>query len=258
MYQAPPRRRRDDDDDHVHDNPNQKVHEVWFAGNHGDVGGGWAPVRDKAPTTSYVPLVWMVRAAKAAGVKLSDQGLKQERIVLERTGAAAQSVDASHIASDAEALKLETEFYDVEHGIVLDDLHDCLRNGHDMKWWKSAGWNCLQFFPIKIMEYIDDAWKPTILRRKRHRTIPRHENTRIHASVFDRKQRDPTYDPPNLPGCNKLQPHQWWEHGPFRRRDDTGFCYADWEPALDEYSGTDYISLVYKMKEGLTTTASKK
>lgn len=37
------------------------VKEVWFAGNHGDVGGGWAKAPDQHRQLSDTPLAWMVQ-----------------------------------------------------------------------------------------------------------------------------------------------------------------------------------------------------
>lgn len=49
------------------DETTQDIDEVWFAGGHGDVGGGWPVERDRK-STSHVPLVWMVREAMKAGL----------------------------------------------------------------------------------------------------------------------------------------------------------------------------------------------
>ncbi|KAG6006841.1 hypothetical protein E4U21_006648 [Claviceps maximensis] len=48
-------------------NEDQDIDEVWFAGGHGDIGGGWdAP--DDHKSASHVPLAWMVREAIKAGL----------------------------------------------------------------------------------------------------------------------------------------------------------------------------------------------
>lgn len=50
------------------DESGQDMDEVWFAGGHGDVGGGWEMERG-TKSTSHVPLVWMVREAMKAGLQ---------------------------------------------------------------------------------------------------------------------------------------------------------------------------------------------
>ncbi|MBA4045667.1 MAG: hypothetical protein C0510_00210 [Erythrobacter sp.] len=52
--------------------PKQDVHEVWFAGGHGDVGGGY-PEADSA--LCKVPLVWMIEGARRCGLKFRQQSI---------------------------------------------------------------------------------------------------------------------------------------------------------------------------------------
>ncbi|KAL2266769.1 hypothetical protein VTJ83DRAFT_6121 [Remersonia thermophila] len=54
---------------HSDDEDDQDIDEVWFAGSHADVGGGWEVDLDKGKPASHVPLVWMVQEAMEAGLK---------------------------------------------------------------------------------------------------------------------------------------------------------------------------------------------
>ncbi|KAG9251514.1 uncharacterized protein F5Z01DRAFT_627301 [Emericellopsis atlantica] len=49
------------------DDSGQDIDEVWFAGGHADVGGGWEMLED-SKSASHVPLTWMVREAMRAGL----------------------------------------------------------------------------------------------------------------------------------------------------------------------------------------------
>ncbi|OIW26966.1 hypothetical protein CONLIGDRAFT_707645 [Coniochaeta ligniaria NRRL 30616] len=49
------------------DEDDQDIEEVWFAGGHGDVGGGW-DIPPDGKSASHVPLAWMVREAMRAGL----------------------------------------------------------------------------------------------------------------------------------------------------------------------------------------------
>ncbi|CAI6095005.1 unnamed protein product [Clonostachys chloroleuca] len=51
------------------DEDGQDIDEVWFAGGHGDVGGGWEMLEDRK-SASHVPLAWIVREAMRAGLPL--------------------------------------------------------------------------------------------------------------------------------------------------------------------------------------------
>lgn len=52
--------------------PKQDVHEVWFAGGHGDVGGGY-PEADSA--LCKVPLVWMIDGGRKCGLRFRQQSI---------------------------------------------------------------------------------------------------------------------------------------------------------------------------------------
>lgn len=48
----------------------QDVQEVWFAGGHADIGGGWTKTAGETWMLSHAPLVWMVHEAERAGLPL--------------------------------------------------------------------------------------------------------------------------------------------------------------------------------------------
>ncbi|KAI5860868.1 hypothetical protein GGS23DRAFT_214755 [Durotheca rogersii] len=69
----------DDGDDS--DDDEQDIDEIWFAGGHGDIGGGWEVPVD-AKSASHVPLTYMIREAQKAGlsfdpVKLVEMGVAE-------------------------------------------------------------------------------------------------------------------------------------------------------------------------------------
>lgn len=54
--------------DHIDDNNDQDIKEVWFAGHHGDIGGGWP--QGRAPSQlSDVALEWMIAEVNALPVE---------------------------------------------------------------------------------------------------------------------------------------------------------------------------------------------
>ncbi|KAF2266365.1 hypothetical protein CC78DRAFT_513858 [Lojkania enalia] len=58
------------------DNEEQDIQEVWFAGCHADIGGGWPLSTGEDAALSHVPLVWMVREAQRAGLSFDDVKLR--------------------------------------------------------------------------------------------------------------------------------------------------------------------------------------
>ena len=55
----------------------QDILEVWFAGCHADIGGGWPKEEAKGETwqLSHTPLVWMVHEAEKAGLKFDPESI---------------------------------------------------------------------------------------------------------------------------------------------------------------------------------------
>lgn len=47
----------------------QDIEEVWFAGNHGDIGGGWGRSNGEGWMLSHLPLLWIVAEAEKAGLR---------------------------------------------------------------------------------------------------------------------------------------------------------------------------------------------
>ncbi|KAL2753262.1 hypothetical protein ACRALDRAFT_1065407 [Sodiomyces alcalophilus JCM 7366] len=58
------------------DEEDQDIDEVWFAGGHGDIGGGW-DVKPGKKNSSHIPLVWMVREAMRAGLRFDVDQLEE-------------------------------------------------------------------------------------------------------------------------------------------------------------------------------------
>ncbi|KAK7510647.1 uncharacterized protein IWZ02DRAFT_111779 [Phyllosticta citriasiana] len=54
----------------------QDIQEVWFAGCHADIGGGWPLDKDEDTALSHIPLVWMVREAQRAGLQFDEKKLR--------------------------------------------------------------------------------------------------------------------------------------------------------------------------------------
>jgi uncharacterized protein (DUF2235 family) len=63
-------------DSEEEDDGDQDIDEVWFAGGHADVGGGWEMLEDRK-SASHVPLAWIVREAMRAGLPFDAEKVSQ-------------------------------------------------------------------------------------------------------------------------------------------------------------------------------------
>jgi uncharacterized protein (DUF2235 family) len=143
----------------------QDIKQVWFAGVHADVGGGY-PEAESA--ISKFPLDWMIDEAKTAGLEISESMRGHLVHGQDRSGGTKR-----YVAPDAAGL-----------------VHNSL----------TPGWQILEWLPknAKWREFPPDAEKRGwYLPLGERRLIP--EGARVHPSVIARIALGNGYSPPNLP-----------------------------------------------------------
>lgn len=203
------------------DQEEQDIDEVWFAGGHGDVGGGWEALDDRK-STSHIPLAWMVREAMKAGLpfdmqRVAEMGCLRESIyrLEKRDRADIQSVSENpHIrigdgnmdeqegSSDSQESSdgdTESDFHKLMHHACTSRIHDSLMYGGGLRFITVMAWNLMEYLPFRRMDLQEDgSWAPIRwpLPRGEVRDIP--DNVRVHGSVIRRMKEDESYRPGNL------------------------------------------------------------
>ncbi len=142
----------------------QDIKQVWFAGTHSDVGGGFPEAQSGL---SKYPLAWMLSEAKSHGLKLNTA--MHNHLVLgdERKGSRHQ-----YVAPDAEA-----------------ELHDSM----------TAGWKPLEWIPklASLKEWPNRSDRLGLyFPRSEPRPMP--SGARIHQSVIQRTECVSGYRPVNM------------------------------------------------------------
>jgi uncharacterized protein (DUF2235 family) len=143
----------------------QDIKQVWFAGVHSDVGGGYP---EKESGLSKYPLLWMMEQAVEAGLKVNTANVNQLAWGVQRKGS-----PFSYVAPSPEAM-----------------LHQSLHGA----WW------ILEFFPknAKYKEWpARQTWFGRYIPDAEPRPIP--EGAFIHESVTKRMDAIRDYRPVNLP-----------------------------------------------------------
>jgi uncharacterized protein (DUF2235 family) len=144
----------------------QDIRQVWFAGVHADIGGGYPEAESGL---SKFPLLWMINQAKAAGLKMSTAMINH--LVL------------GHPRKDSNRL------------YVPPDPGDPLHRSLTGLWW------ALEVIP-KLKRFLEWPKRRSLfglyLPLGEPRLIP--EGAAIHGSVFDRMKEVPDYRPVNVPG----------------------------------------------------------
>ncbi|OAA45084.1 hypothetical protein ISF_09612 [Cordyceps fumosorosea ARSEF 2679] len=217
------------DSKHKHDD--EDIQEVWFPGNHGDVGGGW-PALDNNPLDQnnlekmtlwqLVKNFWTSRKAQGASGSLDDDRLQMSDIPLawmihqveligdKDTRAAVhwgRSLDKFKALMDDRDKRKE----EAETGF----MHDCLAFGYGTGFIKVLMWKFMEWLPfitrweLDGVDPDDKGWKNMRfpLNKAAARDIPR--KAVLHASLIERLK-DKTYFPSNnhggsLPPCLKTR-----------------------------------------------------
>ena len=202
------------------DNEDQDIDEVWFAGGHGDIGGGWE-VEEGTRSASHVPLMWMVREASRAGLrfdpeKLEAMGCLDGQQVTSAGPVPGIQISAStpteddspgvgaSITGDGGQEKGEkqpgnADFHEMLHKACRARIHDSLEFACGLSKTTVLSWKMMEYLPFRRMDLQSDgSWKPIRwpLPAGEVRDVP--DNVRIHGSVIRRMQMDETYRPGNL------------------------------------------------------------
>lgn len=225
----------DEDDWESENEAEQDVDELWFAGGHGDIGGGW-PVEPGTKSISHVPLVWMVREATKAGLTfdvdkvielgcseaLGDPTTSDDSIRGGQPGNGGYQhqqlpdilISASSPPESPNCEKQGQEmsptatmrsddqlspFHAMLHRAHLARIHDSLEYDCGMSFSSVVAWKFMEYMPFRRMDLQQDgSWKPIRwpLPCGEVRDIPL--NVRVHGSVIRRMHMDESYRPGNL------------------------------------------------------------
>lgn len=217
------------------DETQQDIDEVWFAGGHGDVGGGW-PVEHGTKSTSHVPLVWMVRQAIQAGLAFDtekvvalgcsealgagsspakkrheeDEHLQVPDIRIDASSPITSPTEerdepckgkATNGSSSTESQEHapRSAFHEMMHKAHVARIHDSLNFDCGMSMMSVLSWKIMEYMPFRRMDLqLDGTWKPIRwpLPGGEVRDVP--NNVRVHGSVIRRMQQDRSYRPGNL------------------------------------------------------------
>lgn len=139
--------------------------QVWFAGVHADIGGGYP---EAASGLSKFPLLWMIEEAAKHGLAVNRQTVNHLAWGIQRKGS-----PFSYVAPD-----------------IRQDQHQSM----------TTAWRMLEWIP-KADKYKEwsarQSWLDHYIPNAEPRPIP--ANANIHESVVDRMSAVPEYRPVNLP-----------------------------------------------------------
>ena len=147
----------------------QDAQQVWFAGVHADIGGGYP---ESESGLSKFPLLWMLGEAAAYGLAINQQAVNQLAWGIQRRGS-----PFSYVGPD-----------------VLREPHQSM----------TSVWRALECIPKshRYKEWARRSFGGYYLPNSEPRLVP--ENAFIHESVTQRIEAVPSYRPVNLPKSYKV------------------------------------------------------
>ncbi|KAK2865275.1 hypothetical protein FQN49_003734 [Arthroderma sp. PD_2] len=135
------------------------IKEVWFAGNHSDVGGGFSYERNSRYLLSDIPLAWMLEEAMSvsdapAGPLTFDDRHPEALNRLKAIEATLQARAESNNQVGASGVVPEGEVAYFEH-------HDSLIIGRGAGWYMTVMWWFMELLPVFTrLELEEHQWKP--------------------------------------------------------------------------------------------------
>lgn len=175
----------------------QDISEVWFAGEHADIGGGWWLLEDEIRPASDLPLIWMLREAMRAGMPIDEAKMSRAQYHAAEMGVA---MDETY-RFDGKGVDLDEtpRMSDIEHLATRTRLHDSLTFKGGLPWTSVIPWLIMEHLPFRRMDLQPDGtWKPISWPLPRGETRDMPDDAQIHSSVIQRMKADPNYRPGNL------------------------------------------------------------
>ncbi|MCJ1243570.1 hypothetical protein MMC30_000767 [Trapelia coarctata] len=215
----------------------EDIKEVWFPGNHGDVGGGWPagdPEKAQKKQTVWQKIVRVFTNEKDTepSPDVSQDLFQQSDIALKWMIDELEGITSDQIAWDTDRKKEFMDCFELNRKIaVSSQLHDTMRYGGGSSPGKVFFWNFLEHFPfIKRWEYVKGIWDYVTfpLNKGATRDIP--PGAVFHHSLLERMQASQTYRPKN---------HVWFY--PFNKDDPQNNVKYDVHKHLHDVDA-DFVS----------------
>ncbi|KAF5021968.1 hypothetical protein F66182_6008 [Fusarium sp. NRRL 66182] len=204
----------------------EDIVEVWFPGNHGDIGGGWPaiPLKDPKDMNLFerIKYYWTTLKPKNLNVTLEDDRLQLSDMALDWMIREVELVGQKEPASAVHWLEgslaqfkgyMETEEkkHVDENVFISGFMHDCLSFGYGTALFKVLMWKFMEIMPfIPRWELNDTAEKEKDKGWEPYRGLPNFGASRdiprraiLHNSLKQRLEDNKDYNPKNNHGDGK-------------------------------------------------------
>lgn len=170
------------------------LEEVYFAGDHSDVGGGWRPGTDETYPRSHIPLMWMVNEAMLAGLTFDDD--KVHSLYIHPPSPSSSSSTLSTSSKHTVPSIAPDEIRSMANA-EQSQVHDSL-DFDSGKGLTTFFWRLLEYLPFQRRLVQPDGSVITSRWHRRGQRRPLPARALIHGSVVRKLRQDPDYRPYNL------------------------------------------------------------
>ncbi|OCL04165.1 hypothetical protein AOQ84DRAFT_356540 [Glonium stellatum] len=188
----------------------EDIAEVWFPGNHGDVGGGWPAERSIKEQNENTSL-WerctkkLSRFFFTTDDRVPKKDMKGDLYQLSDIALKWMMDELDKLPDDQIEWNVHKDdfikHYDEEQAVTAR-IHDTMRFGFGVSWLKVIFWNFMEYLPfIARWEYVieggERVWRHKMfpMNMGGRRDIP--DEARFHRSILTRMKRFPGYRPTN-------------------------------------------------------------
>ncbi|KAJ3534010.1 hypothetical protein NM208_g7724 [Fusarium decemcellulare] len=208
---------------HEDNKEDEDIREVWFPGNHGDIGGGWPALdrKDRDPSQmswwKRFKYIWSTRKPSNLDKPLDDNALQMSDMALEwmirevdRVGKKDPAAKVHWFDSSLNKFKDNMNKGPVQTDIIKGFMHDCLSFGYGTALFKVLMWKFMEIMPFVPRWELNDAenplergWEPYKFSPNggAYRDIPR--GAILHNSLKERLEKVKEYRPKNNHGSKK-------------------------------------------------------
>lgn len=148
------------------DDNDQDILELWFAGQHGDIGGGWPPKDGEERPLSDIALMWMLKEARRAGLPLDERKVQASNLFPPESmpdvtkDTPFLQVDGQPV-SNADTERLDEDivpFAEAVHRVATTSVvHDSLSFGGGLSWISVLAWRFMEHIPFRRMDLQEDG-----------------------------------------------------------------------------------------------------
>lgn len=136
----------------------QDILEVWFPGDHGDLGGGWPLLPGQPANLTHAPLLWMLREARNAGLPCNEEALLKSHYMVDDPIPVPLARPEDQSTDGPYTQEYKKKFHQIlTNASIKSKKHDALSFGGGLPWNTVITWHVMEHLPLRRMDLREDG-----------------------------------------------------------------------------------------------------